>query len=74
MARKAMSTPKGIVPISSSPPHISSDTIEMIARASGISLGQEENIMLENISMIQAKEEALAALLKTKQKNPVEIC
>lgn len=67
-ARKATTIPKGMLPNSSIPSHIPFATIEIITRACGISLGQVESTRLANISMIQAKEEALAALLKTKQK------
>jgi hypothetical protein len=39
-----------------------------MARICGFSLGQEETTRLANISLIQAKEEALLALQKAKQK------
>jgi hypothetical protein len=43
-------------------------SLEDLARVCGFSLGSEEITRLANISMIQAKEEAMTALLNTKQK------
>jgi hypothetical protein len=42
--------------------------LDTIARACGFSLGLEEETRLANISLIQAKEDAMMILLKTKQK------
>jgi hypothetical protein len=42
--------------------------LDTIARVCGFSLGLEEETRLANISLIQAKEDAMMTLLKTKQK------
>ena len=69
MEKKATAfIPKGIPSIPPKPISDSSTHIEELARACGISLGEEESTRLANISIIQAKEEALLALQKTKQK------
>jgi hypothetical protein len=43
-------------------------SLDTIARACGFSLGLEEETRLANISLIQAKEDAMMILLKSKQK------
>jgi len=69
MEKKATAfIPKGIPSIPPKPISDSSTHIEELARACGISLGEEESARLANISIIQAREEALLALQKTKQK------
>lgn len=50
------------------PPISSSSPLDSIARVCGFSLGIEESTRLANISLIQAKEEAVKALLDTKAK------
>ena len=53
---------------SSSSISIPSCSLEEISRVCGFSLGEEEATRLANISLIQAKEAAFAALVNTKQK------
>jgi len=68
---KAISRKDGIKGINSCPTSsdpIPSCSLEDISRVCGFSLGEGEATRLANISMIQAKEAALAALLSTKQK------
>lgn len=67
MARKAIS--KGITSSSTLPISDTSCSLDTIARVCGFSLGNEEATRIANISLIQAKEDAMAALLNTKQKN-----
>lgn len=51
------------------PPHSNpSNSLEILASVCGFSLGPNEEARIANISLIQAKEEALLALRKTKQK------
>lgn len=64
MARKVIS--KGITSSSTLP--IFDTSLDTIARVCGFSLGNEEATRIANISLIQAKEDAMAALLNTKQK------
>jgi len=66
MARKA--TPKGTTSSSNPSSYDSTCTLDTIASVCGFSLGNEEATKIANISLIQAKEEDMAALLKTKQK------
>jgi hypothetical protein len=68
---KAISRKDGVKGINSCPTSsdpIPSCSLEDISRVCGFSLGEEEATRLANISMIQAKEATLAALLSTKQK------
>ena len=53
---------------SSSSISIPSCSLEDISRVCGFSLGEEEDTRLANISLIQAKEAAFAALVNAKQK------
>lgn len=66
MARKA--APKGTTSSSNPSSYDSTCTLDTIASVCGFSLDNEEATKIANISLIQAKEEAMAALLKTKQK------
>ena len=66
MARKVIS--KGITSSSTLPISDTSCSLDTIARVCGFSLGNEEATRIANISLIQAKEDAMAALLNTKQK------
>lgn len=68
MEKKAKSDiPKGKSSIPNLIPK-SSVQIEELARVCGISLGENDSARIANISMLQAKEEALLALQETKQK------
>jgi hypothetical protein len=42
--------------------------LDLLARVCGFSLGYDESTRIANISLIQAKEDALLALQNTKQK------
>lgn len=66
MARKA--TAKGNLKSSAPSPPISSCSLDDLARVCGFSLGHEEATRLANISLIQAKEEVMIALLNTRHK------
>lgn len=68
MARKAVS--KGITSSSDNilPISDTSCSLDTIARVCGFSLGNEEATRIANIFLIQAKEDAMATLLNTKQK------
>jgi hypothetical protein len=67
MNKKAAAMPKGNLTISKSS-NISSNNIELVSRACGISLGQDENSRLATISLIQARDKAMEALLKARIK------
>lgn len=66
MARKA--SVKGTTVLSK--PHVPTPpcSLDDISRVCGFNLGHDEATRLANISLIQAKGEALATLLQTKQK------
>ena len=66
MARKVIS--KGITSSFTLPISDTSCSLDTITRVCGFSLGNEEATRIANISLIQAKEDAMAALLNTKQK------
>lgn len=66
MSRKAVS--KGTTSYSKPPIPKPSCSLDDISKVCGFTLGHEEATRLDNISLIQAKEEALATLLLTKQK------
>jgi hypothetical protein len=66
IARKANA--KGITSSSMPPSSNSSCSLDLLARVCGFSLGFDESTRITNISLIQAKEEALLALQNTKQK------
>lgn len=67
MSNKATCMPQGN--LNSSPSNsMSSCSLETISRVCGISLGKDENERLANISLIQAREEAMEALVKAKTK------
>jgi hypothetical protein len=59
---------KGITSPSIPPPPNPSCSLDLLARVCGFSLGYDESTRIANISLIQAKEEALLALQNTKQK------
>jgi hypothetical protein len=66
VARKAGN--KGIISCSIPSTSSSDCSLDTIARVCGFSLGLDESIRLANISLIQAKEDALLALERTKHK------
>jgi hypothetical protein len=66
MSRKA--SIKGTISGPSSSISIPSCSLEDISRVCGFSLGEEEATRLAHISLIQAKEAALVALINTQQK------
>lgn len=69
MARKAGNfTTKGIITPVVSSNSSSSNHVDVIASACGIDLGREDEVRIANISLLQAKDEAILALHRAKQK------